>query len=341
MGLDIFATELKESKKGKIIQLHGDFDDTTSIQFTRFMDTFLDDQKPDVVVLDCKEIASFSSKALSAVSKLYQNLKILKKGLILARVSKSMENVIETKNFQGNIPTYNELERAVEIAYYFIQKKSTFTKRKLESIRETPIALKRDELEDRTSIFKQIGISDNNFNKSMSKTVKRPRTSQTVKKYTTEDFTAWFKPDQSRIIRNQKIDVLLIQHPDIAPAMHVSKEITNICISYRLSFNKILPLETHITWSLGLEIINNSKLIIIDFTLLPEQSEKNIQLMTLASIARMQKIENQLVLLNTTEKMPVLWRELPVIPYDVDSKSIEKLKSKLDLKLLALRKSKD
>ena len=123
MGLDIFATELKESKKGKIIQLHGDFDDTTSIQFTRFMEAFLDEHKPDVIVLDCKKIASFDPKALSAVSKLYQNLKILKKGLILARVSESMENVIETKHFQGHIPTYNELERAVEIAYYFIQKK--------------------------------------------------------------------------------------------------------------------------------------------------------------------------------------------------------------------------
>ncbi|MCD4658114.1 MAG: STAS domain-containing protein, partial [Planctomycetes bacterium] len=145
MGLDIFANELMESNKGKIIQLHGNFDDATSMQFSKFMESFIDEHKPEVVVLDCKKITSFNSKALTAVSTLYKNLKILKKGLILARVSRPMVPVIEDMKFHGNIPTYNELERAIEIAYYFIEKKSQYNKRKFESIRETPVALKRDE----------------------------------------------------------------------------------------------------------------------------------------------------------------------------------------------------
>ncbi|MCK5344353.1 MAG: hypothetical protein KAR20_13155, partial [Candidatus Heimdallarchaeota archaeon] len=147
-------------------------------------------------------------------------------------------------------------------------------------------------------------------------------------------------PDQSKIIRDQKIDVLLIQCPEIEHANLVSKEIADICISYRLSFNNILPIENQTTWSLALEIINNSKFIIIDFTTLSEKSEHYVQFLTLATIARMQKIEDQLMLLNSSEDMPVLWQELPVVLYKDDNQSIGKLKSTLDIQLLALRKSK-
>ncbi|MCD4657861.1 MAG: hypothetical protein K8S87_10010, partial [Planctomycetes bacterium] len=205
---------------------------------------------------------------------------------------------------------------------------------------ETPVALKRDEEFNKESIFKQIGINEKNSTKPKSKSFKRSRTSDTIKKYTTEDFTAWFKPEQSRIIRERKNDVLLIQCPDNALSETVSNEINDICISYRLTFNSILPLETSITWSQALDIINNSNLVIIDFTS-PKISENTVLLLTIASIARMQKVEAQLMLLNSTEEMPVLWRELPVIYYDTEDKSIERLKSKLDRKLHALLKSKD
>jgi anti-anti-sigma factor len=339
MGLDIFATELETNDKGKIIHLRGDFNDETSPKFMEFMENYLDEYNPEAVIINCHSIVNFDVQALSKLMQLYKNLRILKKGLILTGISESMMSHLEKIDSESKIPIYPELIKAKEIATYFITKKELYEKRKVESLRETPAALIQGT--EKASFFKDLSVTKNAKMKSGSKTGFASNMSKTVKRYTTQDFTKWFQPEQTRRIREQNIDVLILQCPNNPFNAEILQAIDDTCFSYGLKYKSLLPINNRFTWTQALEEINIAKFIFIDFTPPLKKLENLVFLHTFAAIARMVKVEEQLVLINTTDTMPVLWRDIPVLYFNEDKRSKEKFIAKIDSLLLSLHKTKN
>ena len=328
--MDIFATAIEGTEKGHVIGLQGDLNEASVKTFVRFMDDFLDNHKPDAIILDCNQISSCNTEAIQEILKLYNNMRMLKKGLILSRISNAMSKIMIENEAMTQIPTYQEIDRAKEIAMYFISKKTDYDRRKLESLRETPSAMMKKKKVG--SPFQQFDEKQAPKNIQTPKILKKSRTSETMKRYTTEDFTAWFKPEQSRRIRNQQIDVLMLQSLESAHGESVMELVDEICTEQNLTYNNMLPLENRPNWDHTLELVNSAKFVIIDFST-PEQSSDHALIMMVASIARLQKTEDQIILINSTEQMPVLWRDLPVIYYDGEPENLKVLKNKLTSKL--------
>ncbi len=353
MTLDLKVNDIPDVAGGKMIQLFGDLETESAIKFLKLIDKFMAENESLILIFDCIGVKTFSPQAVAAFAKINQKLKARLSGLILTRVTEPMIEIMDKLKVTNAFPIYQEVAKAVETLKLLNKKREEQKGKKEEeeeSITETPTAtrhetttniksptstgMRRELQTDFTPPTKtptsnvRYDVGQKITKEERTKIVEKTKKHQTsLSQYLSDDSAARFQPPAQPMKASAKyITAVIMAFPSVGGTFkQVENMIRDICDELFIACRSLIPLREKGNWDEVTMMIQQAEVVIVDFTNPGGNPEPDANVLTIASIARIYKRQNELLVLCSSKNVPGIWVNYPLQFYTPTSRGIKNM----------------